>query len=117
LHREGELSSDDGGDSWEKVPGISDHAHARKWTPGAGGLCLHTILRDRKRMHLGISTGGRRLYMQNHGGDPKLPGIGNVTPIYGRNPARAVRLDCRLELSTCKAGSPWMKRALPPSAG
>jgi hypothetical protein len=112
--------SDDGGDSWEKVPGISDHEHARKWTPGGGGLCLHTILREGKRMHLGISTGGHyvsadgglsfvpsnggigsaynpvsypdfgqcvhkivahkdapgRLYMQNHGGDPKLPGIG-----------------------------------------
>src|ERR1700675_1433201 len=44
--------SDDGGDTWETVPGISDHEHARKWRPGAGGLCLHTILRDGPRMHL-----------------------------------------------------------------
>jgi hypothetical protein len=112
--------SDDGGDSWEKVAGISDHEHASKWKPGAGGMCLHTILRDGKRVHVGISTGGHylsedgglsfapsnegigsawnpvsypefgqcvhkivghkdapgRFYMQNHGGDPKLPGIG-----------------------------------------
>jgi len=50
--------SEDGGDSWEMVPGLSNHEHARKWQPGAGGLCLHTILRDGNRMHLGISTGG-----------------------------------------------------------
>ena len=38
--------SGDGGDSWEMVPGISNHEHARKWQPGNGGLCMHTILRD-----------------------------------------------------------------------
>ena len=53
--------SSDGGDSWELVPGISNHEHARKWNPGGGGLCLHTIIRDRKRMHLAISTGGHYL--------------------------------------------------------
>jgi photosystem II stability/assembly factor-like uncharacterized protein len=53
--------SEDGGDSWEMVPGISNHDHARKWQPGNGGLCLHTIVRDGKRMHLGISTGGHYL--------------------------------------------------------
>jgi photosystem II stability/assembly factor-like uncharacterized protein len=55
------FKSDDGGDSWKMVPGISDHEHARKWQPGNGGLCLHTILRDGHRMHLGISTGGHYL--------------------------------------------------------
>ncbi len=53
--------SGDGGDSWEMVPGISNHAHARQWQPGNGGLCLHTILRDGNRVHLGISTGGHYL--------------------------------------------------------
>ena len=53
--------SADGGDSWEMVPGISNHAHARQWQPGGGGLCLHTIVRDGQRMHLGISTGGHYL--------------------------------------------------------
>ncbi|OYP30444.1 WD40/YVTN/BNR-like repeat-containing protein [Rhodopirellula sp. MGV] len=50
--------SDDNGNSWELVAGISHHDHARKWQPGNGGLCLHTIVRDGDRMHLGISTGG-----------------------------------------------------------
>src|SRR5207237_1295990 len=58
--------SQDGGDSWEMVPGISNHEHARKWQPGNGGLCLHTILRDGNRMHLGISTGGH--YLSEDGG-------------------------------------------------
>ena len=58
--------SEDGGNSWELVKGISNHKHARRWQPGNGGLCLHTILRDGDRMHLGISTGGH--YMSEDGG-------------------------------------------------
>ncbi len=58
--------SGDGGDSWEMVPGISNHEHARQWHPGNGGLCMHTIVRDGKRVHLGISTGGH--YLSEDGG-------------------------------------------------
>lgn len=58
--------SSDGGDSWEMVPGISNHAHARKWQPGNGGLCLHTILSYGNRVHLGISAGGH--YLSEDGG-------------------------------------------------
>ena len=58
--------SHDGGDSWEMVSGISNHPHARHWQPGNGGLCLHTIVRDGPRMHLGISTGGH--YLSEDGG-------------------------------------------------
>ncbi len=46
--------SHDGGDSWDMVPGISNHEHARKWQPGAGGLCMHTIIRDGNRVHLDL---------------------------------------------------------------
>jgi hypothetical protein len=59
--------SRDGGDSWELVPGISNHEHARKWHPGNGGLCMHTIVRDGNRVHLGISTGGH--YLSEDGGE------------------------------------------------
>src|SRR5262245_57265103 len=58
--------SPDGGDSWEMVEGISNHPHARKWHPGNGGLCMHTIVRDGNRVHLGISTGGH--YLSEDGG-------------------------------------------------
>lgn len=59
--------STDGGDSWEMVAGISNHEHARQWQPGNGGLCMHTILRDGNRLHLGISTGGH--YVSEDGGN------------------------------------------------
>jgi photosystem II stability/assembly factor-like uncharacterized protein len=59
--------SSDGGDSWEMVQGISNHPHARQWHPGNGGLCMHTIVRDGKRVHLGISTGGH--YLSEDGGN------------------------------------------------
>jgi photosystem II stability/assembly factor-like uncharacterized protein len=58
--------SRDAGDSWELVPGISNHEHARKWQPGAGGLCMHTVLPDGGRLHIGISTGGH--YLSEDGG-------------------------------------------------
>jgi hypothetical protein len=58
--------SEDWGDSWEMVNGISNHAHARQWHPGNGGLCLHTIVRNGSRINLGISTGGH--YISEDGG-------------------------------------------------
>jgi photosystem II stability/assembly factor-like uncharacterized protein len=58
--------SGDGGDSWEMVQGISNHPHARQWHPGNGGLCMHTIVPDGKRLHVGISTGGH--YLSEDGG-------------------------------------------------
>jgi hypothetical protein len=61
------FKSHDGGDSWEMVSGISNHVHSRKWQPGNGGLCLHTIIRDGDRVHLGISTGGH--YLSEDGGE------------------------------------------------
>ena len=61
------FKSRDGGNSWEMVEGISNHEHARKWNPGNGGLCMHTILRDGNRVHLGISTGGH--YLSEDGGN------------------------------------------------
>ncbi len=63
------------GDSWELVPGISKHEHARKWQLGKGGLCMHTILRDGMAMdkpasparYFGTTTG--QLWMGREGGE------------------------------------------------
>jgi photosystem II stability/assembly factor-like uncharacterized protein len=63
--------SEDGGDSWAMVSGISNHEHARQWHPGNGGLCLHTILRENGRVHVGISTGGH--YVSEDGGSTFSP--------------------------------------------
>ena len=34
----------DGGRSWSELPGLRSHETASSWAPGAGGLCLHTVL-------------------------------------------------------------------------
>src|SRR5919108_176684 len=36
----------DGGQNWEELPGLRGHGSGSRWQPGAGGLCLHTIVVD-----------------------------------------------------------------------
>jgi photosystem II stability/assembly factor-like uncharacterized protein len=53
--------STDGGDTWEPVQGLLNHPTRDRWNPGAGGLCLHSIVPDYSnpdRMWIGISAVG-----------------------------------------------------------
>jgi photosystem II stability/assembly factor-like uncharacterized protein len=53
--------SKDGGKSWQELSGLRGHGTGPKWQPGAGGMCLHTILLDPtnpKRMFVAISAAG-----------------------------------------------------------
>ena len=53
--------SDDGGTSWNELAGLRTHPSAPKWQPGAGGMCLHTVLLDPRsssRMYCAISAAG-----------------------------------------------------------
>ena len=53
--------SDDGGDNWKLNENLNNHPTRPKWQPGAGGLCLHSIVLDpshKKRMYVGISAVG-----------------------------------------------------------
>ncbi|MCU0251789.1 MAG: glycoside hydrolase [Vicinamibacterales bacterium] len=34
----------DGGQTWQELPGLRGHGTGSQWTPGAGGMGLHTIL-------------------------------------------------------------------------
>jgi photosystem II stability/assembly factor-like uncharacterized protein len=55
------FKSTDGGANWAEMPGLRGHGSGPKWQPGAGGLCLHTILldpTDAKRMFIAISAAG-----------------------------------------------------------
>jgi len=36
--------SADGGQEWEELAGLRTHPSADSWQPGAGGMCLHTII-------------------------------------------------------------------------
>ncbi len=51
----------DGGKSWHELPGLRGHGTGSKWQPGAGGMCLHTILFDPtnpQRIFVAISAAG-----------------------------------------------------------
>ena len=53
--------STDGAKTWHELPGLRNHGTGSKWAPGAGGLCLHTILIDptnANRMYVAISSAG-----------------------------------------------------------
>ena len=53
--------SSDGGQSWQELSGLRGHGSGPHWQPGAGGMCLHTILvdpRDAERMYVAISAAG-----------------------------------------------------------
>jgi len=53
--------STDGAKTWEELPGLRQHPSAGEWAPGAGGLCLHTIVLDpsnKDRMYIAISAAG-----------------------------------------------------------
>lgn len=83
--------SEDRGRKWEEVKGLTRHPTRKNWTPGAGGMCLHSIQvdpRDAKRLYVAISSagvfrtddGGTRWRMLNEGlvrNDPKDPAAGS----------------------------------------
>jgi photosystem II stability/assembly factor-like uncharacterized protein len=53
--------SSDGGQSWQELSGLRGHGTGPHWQPGAGGMCLHTILIDPtnpKRIFVAISAAG-----------------------------------------------------------
>ena len=53
--------STDGGQNWTELAGLRTHTTGSAWQPGAGGMCLHTIVidpRNPKRMVIAISAAG-----------------------------------------------------------
>ena len=50
-----------GGQTWQELPGLRGHGTGSQWQPGAGGMCLHTIILDpdnRQRIYVAISAAG-----------------------------------------------------------
>jgi len=66
--------STDGGATWAERPGLREHGSGPRWQPGAGGMCLHTILADpadARRMWVAISAAG--VFRTLDGGDSWEP--------------------------------------------
>ena len=57
--------STDGGQTWQELPGLRGHGSGPRWQPGAGGMCLHTIIvdpSDAGRIFIAISAAGAFRY-------------------------------------------------------
>jgi hypothetical protein len=53
--------STNGGQTWQELPGLRGHGTGSQWQPGAGGLCLHTVILDQNnpnRIYVAISAAG-----------------------------------------------------------
>lgn len=51
----------DGGRSWKEISALRRHESGSRWQPGAGGMCLHTIIldpNDPDRIYIAISAAG-----------------------------------------------------------
>jgi photosystem II stability/assembly factor-like uncharacterized protein len=55
------FKSTDGGGTWKELSGLREHSTGASWQPGAGGMCLHTIILDPKnqgRIVAALSSAG-----------------------------------------------------------
>ena len=66
--------STDGGQTWHELSGLRGHGSGPHWQPGAGGMCLHTIILDPvnpDRIFIAISAAGA--FRTDDGGQTWLP--------------------------------------------
>ena len=66
--------STDGGQNWHELAGLRGHGSGSSWQPGAGGMCLHTIIvdpSDPERIFVAISAAG--VFRTDDGGETWRP--------------------------------------------
>jgi photosystem II stability/assembly factor-like uncharacterized protein len=76
--------STDGGKEWNELPSLRQHRTAPAWQPGAGGMCLHTILLDPTnpdRIYTAISAAGA--FRTDDAGDSWREISGNLPTDFG----------------------------------
>ena len=83
--------STDGGESWKELPGLRGHGTGPKWQPGAGGMCLHSIILDPsnpQRMWIAISAAGA--FRTDDGGNSWKPINRGLYSQYIPNPTAEI---------------------------
>ncbi len=83
--------STDGGKNWKELPGLRGHGTGPKWQPGAGGMCLHTVILDPsnpKRIYIAISAAGA--FRTDDGGETWKPINQGLYSKYIPNPTAEV---------------------------
>jgi hypothetical protein len=83
--------STDGGKSWRELPGLRGHGTGPQWQPGAGGMCLHTVLIDPSnptRLFTAISSAGA--FRSDDGGASWKPITKGLNSPYLPDPAAEV---------------------------
>jgi len=83
--------STDGGHTWQELSGLRGHGSGPQWQPGAGGMCLHTIIQDPgdpQRMFIAISAAGA--FRTDDGGDTWRPINRGLTSLHIPNPTAEV---------------------------
>jgi photosystem II stability/assembly factor-like uncharacterized protein len=68
------FKSTDGGQTWAELSSLRNHTTGPGWQPGAGGMCLHTILQhptDPQRLYVAISAAGA--FRTDDGGESWRP--------------------------------------------
>jgi photosystem II stability/assembly factor-like uncharacterized protein len=83
--------SADGGRNWEELSGLRGHGSGPHWEPGAGGMCLHTIIldpADPERMYIAISAAGA--FRTDDGGKSWRPINNGLRSLHIPDPAAEV---------------------------
>jgi photosystem II stability/assembly factor-like uncharacterized protein len=81
----------DGGKSWRELSGLRGHGTGPQWQPGAGGMCLHTIIqdpRDKGRLYVAISAAGA--FRTDDAGETWQPINRGLHSLYIPNPTAEV---------------------------
>ncbi len=83
--------STDGGENWHELSGLRGHGTGPMWQPGAGGMCLHTIILDPSnpdRIYIAISAAGA--FRTDDGGKSWKPINKGLRSQYIPNPTAEV---------------------------
>jgi photosystem II stability/assembly factor-like uncharacterized protein len=83
--------TDDGGKTWHELAGLRGHGTGIQWQPGAGGMCLHTIIQDpsdKRRIFIAISAAGA--FRTDDGGKSWRPINRGLHSLYIPNPTAEV---------------------------